>query len=44
VAHHDLTEDEREQLTEVVLGYVGCCNGASARATNALRLFVRVVA
>ena len=30
VANHPLTEDERAQLTEVVYGYTGPCDGAAA--------------
>jgi hypothetical protein len=32
LANHDLTEDERLQLTEVVLGYIGPCDEPQARA------------
>lgn len=31
LGHHDLTEDEREQFTEVVLGYLGLCDVSAAR-------------
>jgi hypothetical protein len=32
LASHDLIEDERAQLTEVVLGYIGQCDEEQARA------------
>jgi hypothetical protein len=32
LANHDLTEDERAALTEVVLGHITRCNELMARA------------
>jgi len=32
LANHDLTNDQRLQLTEVVLGYIGRCDEVQARA------------
>jgi len=32
LANHQLTEDERAALTEVVLGYIGRCDEPQARA------------
>jgi hypothetical protein len=31
LANHDLTEEQRSQLTEVVLGHIGPCDVAAAR-------------